>query len=151
VASATSVGSDAQTPSLLSNRVYLELPAQPELFFLARMTAAAVGSCADLGYDKTDDLRLAVDETLLILLEGRDPDARIHLEFEWTEDAIEVTATVSGEPALGHPALEGDPTDAHAPWLSERILDALVDYHSTEQVDGATISTLRVCRQTTKS
>lgn len=152
MASARSVGRDIPTPKLQSNRIELELPTEPKLFFLARMTAAAVGSHADFGYDKIDDLRQAVDETLLILLDGRGSGARVHLEFDWGEDAVEVIATLSGEGALGQRPSEGEPpTDANATWLSERILDALVDYHNTEQVEGESRSTLRMCRQTTGS
>ena len=55
----------------LSQRVELALPAQPELLFLARMTAAAVASRAEFGFDQVEDLRLAIDE-LWVTLAGED-------------------------------------------------------------------------------
>jgi hypothetical protein len=148
--SLTFVGSGgAGTSRQLPNCIELELPARPELFFLARMAAAAVGSRADFGYDQIDDLRLAIDEMLLILLGGRAHDVRVHLVFEWMEDAVAVVATLRGEEAPGEVATEDGPAlNGNLSAMSERILDALVDEHGTLRADGVAKSTLRVRRRT---
>jgi anti-sigma regulatory factor (Ser/Thr protein kinase) len=162
-------------PIAFVDRVELALPARPELLFLARMTAAAVASRADFGYDRIEDLRLALDELCLTLLGGTLDDRRIRLQFRWNEDTIEVSATLEGgadwessaargpgrdlgggSGQEGTSSLEdadsgdpptGEPTPPTAPNdLSERILDALVDEHGFEQIAGTPSSWMRMRR-----
>jgi anti-sigma regulatory factor (Ser/Thr protein kinase) len=130
--------------------VELGLPARPDLLFLARMTAAAVASRADFGYDQIEDLRLALDELCLTILGGyEDADgatagARIQLRLRWSDDSIEVTAALVGD--TDSVRSHGD--DAPRPnELSERILDALVDEHGAESRDGTVVSWLRLRRR----
>lgn len=128
------------------NRVDLAIPARPDLLFLARMTAAAVASRAEFGYDQIEDLRLAIDELCLTLLEGRSVGGRMRLQFSWTDDTIEVSATVDETPQRGprsHDRLVATPKPNE---LSERILDALVDEHGFDHQNGTSISWLRVKR-----
>jgi hypothetical protein len=133
-------------PLAFVDRVELALPARPELLFLARMTAAAVASRADFGYDRIEDLRLALDELCLTLLGGTLDDRRIRLQFMWNEDTIEVTAALEGD---NTGALVGaQPVAPAAPnELSERILDALVDEHGFEHVGETPTSWMRMRRQ----
>jgi hypothetical protein len=128
-----------------SQRVELSLPAQPELLFLARMTAAAVASRAEFGFDQVEDLRLAIDE-LCITLAGEDgSDGQVHLTFEWNADAVEVIGTLV-------PESDGSGTAGTAKSLptlnelSERILDALVDEHGADGVGGTPRAWIRVRR-----
>lgn len=128
----------------LVDRVEMTLPARPDLLFLARMTAAAVASRSDFGYDRIEDLRLALDELCLTLLEGRPEDARMHLQFRWGDDAIEVVASIE----------EGPPDRRDSPKmlvvapkpneLSERLLDALVDAHGFDHRGRTASSWLRM-------
>ena len=50
------------------HRVELSLPADAQMLFLARMTAAAVATRAELNYEQVEDLRLAIDELCIALL-----------------------------------------------------------------------------------
>jgi serine/threonine-protein kinase RsbW len=162
-------------PIAFVDRVELALPARPELLFLARMTAAAVASRADFGYDRIEDLRLALDELCLTLLGGTLDERRIRLQFRWNEDTIEVSATLEGgavweSGASTAPARDlgdssgldatsrledadnggpsaGEPTSpGTSNDLSERILDALVDEHGFEQIAGTPTSWMRMRR-----
>lgn len=131
----------------LGGRVELTLPARPDLLFLARMTAAAVASRADFGYDQIEDLRLALDELCLTLLVGRHDDVRVQLRFGWQADTIEVVATLDDHSAGGVGAHEAFAAAARANEFSERILDALVDEHGIEERDGTRSSWLRMHRR----
>ncbi len=125
--------------------VELALPARPDLLFLVRMTAAAVASRADFGYDQIEDLRLAIDELSLAVC-GEDPDeGRLQLLFKWTEDAIEVVGTYEPEEAGRRPDISAVAQPASE--LSARILDALVDEHGTDVVGGCPRAWLRMRRR----
>lgn len=126
------------------DRVEMTMPARPDLLFLARMTAAAVASRSDFGYDRIEDLRLALDELCLTLLERRTGDARIHLQFRWSGDVIEVVASIEEkrrDPRAGPKRLVVAPRPNE---LSERILDALVDAHGFDYREGTASSWLRM-------
>ncbi len=132
---------------IFADHVELELPAKPELLFLARMTAAAVASRAEFGYDQIDDLRLALDELCLTLLSGsQEPDARVRLSFKWNDTSIEVLASldVGDQTRPATTRLHASPSPNE---LSERILDALVDAHGFDVRDGQPSSWLRVRRR----
>lgn len=130
------------------NRIELDLPSQPALLFLARMTAAAVASCANFGYDQVEDLRLALDELCLTVLQGRTVEERLHLQFTWTDSEIEVLAAIdaveTASPSIGKDPIPAVPTQNE---FSERILDALVDDHGSSHRDGTLHSWLRMDRK----
>lgn len=137
----------AEDDEELADRVEMSMPARPDLLFLARMTAAAVASRSDFGYDRIEDLRLALDELCLTLLEGRADDARMHLQFSWSDDAIEVVASIEEDQRdvrRGPQRLVVTPKPNE---LSERILDALVDAHGFDH-RGATASSWLRMRKT---
>jgi Histidine kinase-like ATPase domain len=140
-------GSDQPTAEEgFADRVELALPARPELIFLARMIAAAVASRADFGYDQVEDLRLALDELCLPLLGEGTAEDRMQMQFDWTEDAIEVAVVLGAQARLtggvGRAVTTPKPNE-----LSERILDALVDSHGFDHRDGTTRSWLRMRRR----
>ena len=130
------------------HRVELSLPADPQMLFLARMTAAAVATRAELSFEQVEDLRLAIDELCLALL-GRDLRAgQIALTFQWdAEGTLDVVGTLVPE---GEPSRNGqDPNASEAPLsveLSQRILDALVDDHGADAVGGVHRAWLRMRR-----
>ena len=132
---------------VFADHIELALPAKPELLFLARMTAAAVASRAEFGYDQIDDLRLALDELCLTLLSGSpQPNSRVRLTFKWNESLIEVLAWLDGDDdsQAATTRLHASPRPNE---LSERILDALVDEHGFDVRDGQPSSSLRVRRR----
>ena len=136
-----------------TRRVELSLPAEPELLFLARMTAAAVASRADFGLDQVEDLRLAIDE-LCITLAGEDgTEGQIHLVFEWQGDALEVVGKLvadhDGLAAVPRPGASQPAVNVNE--LSGRILDALVDEHGTDNVGGTPRAWFRVRRHPRES
>lgn len=128
------------------DRVELSLPARPDLLFLVRMTAAAVASRADFGYDQIEDLRLAIDELCLTISGETAVDGRLQLLFKWGDDAIEVVGVYENDDAGRGPRQDlGVAQPANE--LSERILDALVDEHGTDMVGGCPRAWLRMHRR----
>lgn len=126
------------------DRVELSLPARPELLFLVRMTAAAVASRADFGYDQIEDLRLAIDELALTICGDEPQDGRLQLLFKWSDDAIEVVGVYEADSTEGRRELVvAQPANE----LSARILDALVDEHGADSVGGSPRAWLRMRRR----
>jgi hypothetical protein len=131
-----------------ANRVELSLPANAEMLFMARMTAAAVATCVDLNYEQVEDLRLAIDELGISLLSHGDPSGRIMLLFEWSADGtVDVTGTfVPQNGATNNGNAPDDAQPPHARELSQRILDALVDEHGSDCIGGLHRAWLRLHR-----
>jgi hypothetical protein len=141
----TSPAVAGQETSAERDRVELSLPARPDLLFLVRMTAAAVASRADFGYDQIEDLRLAIDELAVTLCGDEASEGRLQLLFKWGEDAIEVVG-------IYEPNQEERPRRDIGPGkpaneLSSRILEALVDDHGADVVGGCPRAWLRMRRR----
>ena len=143
------VPSSERADAAVPQRVELSLPAQPELLFLARMTAAAVASRLDFGFDQVEDLRLAIDELCITLASEDGTDGRIHLVFEWTDDVVEVMGKLvpQHEALVDLATAPGDNSPPSVNEMSERILDALVDEHGTDSVAGMPRAWIRVRRR----
>jgi serine/threonine-protein kinase RsbW len=122
----------------MSEPVELSIPVQADLILLARLTAATVASRAGFDVEEVEDLRLAVDELCVSVVNGAST-GRLELTFLSGADHVEVTCVVVGvEPSDEELAPEHAERD-----LSVRILDALVDEHSEEIVEGQSRGWLR--------
>ena len=111
--------------------VELSIPVGADLLVLARFAAATIASRAGFDLEEIDDLRLAVDELCVSLIEEGD-HGRLNIELQRADDLVEISCrftSTSEEPPNGsRPDLsEG---------LSDRILDALVDEHGKRQDGG---------------
>ena len=104
---------------------------------LARLAAAAVASRADFDVEEIADLRLAVDELCVSMVQDA-AEGRLDLQFSRDGDRIEVSCSYHAEStapdAPANDVLEG---------LSARILDALVDEHGEDRQDGQRRAWLR--------
>ena len=114
-------------------------PVQADLVVLARLTAATVASRADFDVEEIEDLRLAVNELCLSLVQGGD-GGRLHLQFSRDDDQIEVSCRYHpGSPG----ACQRDVGRVAGGALVARILDALVDEHGHNSADGQSQAWLR--------
>ena len=107
----------------MSDVVELRIPVAVDLVALARFAAATVASRCNFDVEEVEDLRLAVDELCVLLLDNQ-TDGHLELQFTWQEDEVEVSCRYVPE-AGG----SSGPPDPKTDGLSERILDALVDEH----------------------
>ncbi|MHB8244098.1 MAG: ATP-binding protein [Acidimicrobiales bacterium] len=134
-----------------SDRVELSIPASVEWLALARTTGAAIASRWSFSYDEIADLRLAIDELCLTLVEGI-PAARLDIIYAIDGHALRVDGRAIGvgdaEPVnrAAVNAIDSDPSLSAD--LSARILDALVDEHGSEESAGARSAWLRKQRST---
>ncbi len=122
---------------VVSDIVELTLPVKADLVVLARLTAATVASRANFDIEEIEDLRLAVDELCVSLVQDYS-DGRLALRFVRDDDLIEVEGTFHAKSGrAGSGFVHG------AEGLSERILDALVDEHGHEDGNGQPRAWLR--------
>lgn len=130
---------------MTGNRVELQVPARAEMLFMTRMTAAAVASRTDFGYDRVEDLRLALDELCLTLMEQHPDPRTLELEYMWSDDTIWVVAAITGRDQP-HASPDGLRPATTLNGFSKRILDAIVDEHGVDGRDGVARSWLRMSR-----
>lgn len=118
-----------------TERVEISMPADPDLVALARMAASVVGSRIDLTYDDVADLRLAIDELVVLCGAAGSEGGRVVLEFRTNETGLRIDCSVSGRRPTS--AVPEDRVVGLLPTqLSERILDALVDEHGVIEEGG---------------
>jgi anti-sigma regulatory factor (Ser/Thr protein kinase) len=115
----------------MNEPVELTIPVQSDLVVLARLTAATVASRAGFDVEEVEDLRLAVDELCVSIVNGAD-NGRLNLTFLSDDGSVEVVCVLEG--TVQAQPVNGDGYDEHD--LSIRILDALVDEHGEDTGDG---------------
>ncbi|MBL8779200.1 MAG: hypothetical protein JNK12_24970 [Acidimicrobiales bacterium] len=76
-----------------ADEIRLAMPAQPEYGRLARVTVAGLALRLGFSHTEVEDLRLAVDEGLILLLDGSGHDGEIEAVYRLLDDAIEVELT----------------------------------------------------------
>jgi serine/threonine-protein kinase RsbW len=122
------------------DRIELTFPARGDLIVLARLVTSAVSARAGFDIEELEDLRLAVGELCLLTLQGH--DARyggLRVELNVLGDAIDVQCTLEHAAPSG----EAQPEEDESALLSQQILDALVDEHGRESLDGSVRTWLR--------
>jgi hypothetical protein len=126
--------------------VELSVPGAPGFLSLIRLNTGSIASRLDVTLDELEDLQLAVDELCLLLLGGAASDeGRLHVRIDWEAELVEVRCRL-----LGVSASNGrDPSTAGLgpASLSRQILDALVDEHGADVVDGVPTAWLRKHRE----
>ncbi|HET9728080.1 MAG TPA: hypothetical protein VFR41_01595 [Acidimicrobiia bacterium] len=105
--------------------VELTLPAHPQYIRLARLAAADCGARAGLVMEDLEDLRIAVDELTLALIEDVENPASVTLRYSAIPGVVEVTGATTGD---GSPVLAD---------LARTIVTAVVDEFELEQRDGS--------------
>jgi serine/threonine-protein kinase RsbW len=115
----------------MTDTVELTLPVAADLVALARFAAATIASRADFDVEEIEDLRLAVDELCLSVLDGA-TDGRLELRFLRDGGQVEV-ACVFVPSAVGNS--DGSGVEYRND-LSDRIVDALVDEHGQDAYGG---------------
>jgi hypothetical protein len=83
----------------MADVVRLRLPAGRAYGRVARVTTAAIARRRDFTYREVEDLRLAIDEAIIALLDEQDPGAAVDLTY--TVGDATVAITVDG--AAGRP------------------------------------------------
>ena len=98
---------------------------------IARLTATALGSMAGFSVDDSDDLRIGVDELVVMMVEGGD-GADLTMRFEVTESEVRVSAQT---PASSD-------SDPERFVLSEQILGVVADSYAVSSESGMLTASL---------
>ncbi len=115
----------------MNEPVELTIPVESDLVVLARLTAATVASRAGFDVEEVEDLRLAVDELCVSIVNGSGA-GRLNLTFTSDQGSVEVVC-IMDEPGTAPVRTNGDYGEHE---LSSRIIDALVDEHGEENGNG---------------
>lgn len=114
----------APAEPLMGDRIVLTIPSDPRFRNVATLVLGGIGSRAELPYERTDDLQLAV----LSALDASSTD-EVTVEVDTGDGHLEVGLGPVREGSGGDPALA-------------RVLSRLVDEVSFQQRDGAEWLTL---------
>jgi serine/threonine-protein kinase RsbW len=135
-----------RTETTRADVVELSIPVRADLVVLARLTAATMAARAEFGVEDIEDLRLAVEELCLSIVRSDDDGGRLQFTYRREGDSVEIACTLERDPDAG-PATTT--TDRVVDDLSLRILDALVDEHGQDLLDGRPSAWLRKRRART--
>lgn len=106
--------------------VELVVPARPRFLATVRLVAASVASDLGFSVDDLDELRIAIDEALTLLMAAQPPGATVRLTF---------TAEPQLDGVAGRLRIEGAPADASASPAAPAV-DALVTHILDAVTDG---------------
>ena len=110
--------------------VTLTFPADTRMARVARLAATALGSVAGFTVDDNDDLRIAVDELIVMCIEGGD-GAEVTMRFSIADHAVTVEAETK--------AASRASSDPEQFMMSEQILGVVTDsYQVTTNGDRLT-------------
>lgn len=119
------VGSAATTSD---DRVRLVLPADPAYGRIARIAVSSLALRLGFSFDAVEDLRLAVDETIILLLRPDHTIGELVVEFVIEPHALRIDAATTAE--------AGRPADPAARARFEEIVAGTVDAHEVGDDDN---------------
>lgn len=91
-----------------TDEVLLRIPAQPEYGRIVRVGGAALGIRQGLSFAEIDELRLAIDEAVILLLDGSDADDDTELvtTFRFDDGRLEMEMHASSATELRSDAVD---------------------------------------------
>ena len=104
------------------DHIKLVLPALAEFAPIARVALASLALRQGFDYSEVEDLRLAVDEGMVVLLGVADRRGRIHLDVALPPERVEVVLTGDFDGAVEASAIE----------RFYRLVGDLVDHHEID-------------------
>ena len=123
-----------------TDEVLLCIPAQPEYGRIVRVGAAALGLRQGMSFAEIDDLRLAIDEAMILLLDGHQDDVEANIDIVFRSDEgkleLEASRSVDGElrdaavqrfDAITSGLIDDYDLDLKRGWLRLRKSPAIVD------------------------
>lgn len=111
-----------------ASEILLRVPARAAYARLVRVGAAALALRQGMGFAEIDDLRLAIDEAMLVLLDGLDDEHETDIEvvFRIADGYFELEATRG----------EGDEVSEAAVHRFDAIASGLVDDYDIDPAHG---------------
>lgn len=116
-------------PTTTGDRIKLVLPAEGAYGRVARIAVSSLALRLGFGFDAVEDLRLAVDETIVLLLRPDGSHGELVVDFVIEPHALVIDATTTSG------ALR--PADPGARSRFEEIVAGIVDEHAVTDDDNA--------------
>jgi hypothetical protein len=88
-----------------TEEIILRVPARPPYGRIVRVGAAALAFRQGMTFGEIDDVRLAIDESMILLLDGATGDGVIDCVFRMTAGRFELEAMNTGEHSIDPTAL----------------------------------------------
>jgi hypothetical protein len=107
--------------------VLLTFPADSRMARVARLAATALGSVAGFTVDDNDDLRIAVDELVVMSIEGGSGGG-VTMRFSIADGEVRVEAETDAADDLS--------SNPERFMLSEQILGVVTDWYAVSATDG---------------
>jgi hypothetical protein len=86
--------------------VLLRVPARPEFGRIVRVGGAALGLRQGLSFTEIDELRLAIDEAVILLLDQASDDGEIEAAFRFLGDHLELEMHTEATEQLSDAAVD---------------------------------------------
>jgi anti-sigma regulatory factor (Ser/Thr protein kinase) len=126
---------DTASLPVAAGPVRLRIPPDAALSRVLRMTVGAMASIGPFTLDEIDDVKIAVSEVLIALIEHGD-QADIDVELDLAGSEFTIVGTTDGRDVdLSHPDLV----------LCRTVLDGVSDVHSISTSDGRMTIRTTVC------
>ena len=117
---------EIQTPPRTMGPVHLRVPAEPSLSRVLRLAASGLASLTDFDVDEIEDIKIAVSEVLIALIEHGDLQP-VEIEFTVDQTGFVVRGrTAVSEFNVSHPDLV----------LCRTVLAGVCAEHAIDHVDG---------------
>ncbi len=117
---------DPSVPEHAGDQIRLVLPAEPDYGRIARVAASSLALRLGLSFTEIEDLRIAVDETIILLLRPEGSGGDISIEFTIEPHALVIDATTT--------AGEGQTwLNAGARQRFDEIVAETVDVHEVDE------------------
>ncbi len=113
------------------DRVTLVVPARGEYAKTVRMTAAALVSRMDVGYDAVDDVRMAAEECFVYAVDTLPEDAEVKFTFTICDDSLNIDTTLGAEPDVSDEEVER--RTSYAMFILQSVCD---EYELGSDEDG---------------
>ena len=97
--------SGSVTSQPAAEEIVLRVPARPSYGRVVRVGAAALVLRQGMSFAEIDDVRLAIDESMILLLDGTDGEGVIDCVFRLSDGRFELEASTSDGHTLGAEAI----------------------------------------------
>lgn len=114
-----------------TSEIMLRVPARAPYARIVRVSAAALALRQGMGFGEIDDLRLAIDEAMIVLLDGldEDDDTEIEVVFRVDDGCFELDAVRAGTAVVTEAAVH----------RFDAIASSLVDEHRIDAEPGRVV------------
>ncbi|NLO81775.1 MAG: hypothetical protein GX094_01740 [Clostridiales bacterium] len=114
------------------DRVFLKVPAKPEYIMVIRLTTSAVASRAGFGVDEIEDIKVAVAEAGIVIMNQHKGTGNIDLSFKIIGDeGIRIHICASDVKEKIEPFIDNEQTE-----LSFYIMESFMDGIEKKEENG---------------